>query len=206
MSSGCWVRCSLPQPFSVEISFRKNIQPTFSTLKMNEWSLCVGSVGILYQTARRHTTEECVANYLKSWRSSRKCINFQFLRCRSVTASYDGRSELTRTFCVYTCDVRLFHTSSGMTWRHRNWLLCSFKRSRITASGTFCFIAASSFEAGRVYLHNLSWDSRSPDSTSTHIVYKILWPVVVFMGRVSWRCEIFYRRYSPWEKGWKTLA
>lgn len=146
VSSGCWVRCSLPQPFSAEISFRKNIQPTFSAVKTN--GVCASEALVSCTKLHDVTTEECVANYLKSWRSSRKCINFQFLRCRSVTASYVGRSDWSHRSCVYTYDVRLFHTSSGMTWRHRNWLLCSFKRSRITASGTFCFIAASSFEAG----------------------------------------------------------
>jgi hypothetical protein len=49
-------------------------------------------------------------------------------------------------------DVRHFHTCSGVIWRHRDWLW-TFKRAQVTTSGKFCFIAASSSEAGRVYLH-----------------------------------------------------
>jgi hypothetical protein len=74
------------------------------------------------------------------------------------------------------------------------------KIAQVTASGTFCFIAASSSEAGRVYLHIGVSEivGACIPSRSVHFVYKMLWPLKWYFKRFQWRWNVVVEKVAPW--------
>jgi len=164
--------------------------PQFSTLQVNDMCVCSVPPYMTSDPSRVHLQLFKTLKFVEIIHKRRF-----YLSEVSLYQSLEVRYGIwyRHTMCNIFIPVPDWYDVTGTGCVH-------FKIAQVTASGMFCSIAASSSEAGRVYLHVGVSEivGACIPNRLVHFVCKMLWPVKWYFKRFQWRWNMVVEKVAPW--------